>query len=228
MTAFACIATRNEADTIGPLVDALRRLNLRVVVEDESDRADTYMAAYDAGALTHWTPGAQRTGLGPSLRRAWRYALQEGAAAIVQLDAGGSHDPAEAGRLLTALQDAPLVVGSRFRPGGGYHGRPERAGLSRLAAALCRVRARRRWWGQRTPDLPTDWTSGYRAFRPGLARWLLTAHYHATGHAWQIETLLLALRNQVAVAEVPIAYTAGRSSLRLASVQEAYRAWRML
>lgn len=228
MTAFACIATRNEADTIAPLVDALRNLNLRVVVEDESDRADTYAAAIDAGALAHWTPGPQRTGLGPSLMRAWRRALGEGAAAIVQIDAGGSHDPAEAPRLLNALQSAHLVVGSRFCPQGRYIGRPRRALLSRVAAAACNLRAGRRWWGQVRADRPVDWTSGYRAFRPRVARWLLSYHYHATGHAWQIETLLLALRNMVPVAEIPIIYTAGRSSLRLASVKEALRIWRMI
>lgn len=228
MTAFACIATRNEAATIGPLVDALRNLNLRVIVEDESDGADTYAQAIEAGALASWTPGGSRTGLGPSLMRAWRRALGEGASAIVQLDAGGSHDPAEAPRLLNALQYSGVVVGSRFCPQGRYIGRPQRAALSRLAAAACNWRAGRRWWARARADRPTDWTSGYRAFHPRAARWLMSYVYHARGHAWQIETLLLALRNLVPVAEVPITYTAGQSSLRLASVKEALDTWRMI
>ena len=229
MTAFACIATRNEEATIGPLVEYLVALDLRVIVEDESDLPITAVAAQHAGAEAHWTPGTQRTGLGPSLMRAWRRALQEGASAIVQLDAGGSHRAEDAARVLESLPGHNAIIGSRFCQGGVYIGNPRRAWASRLAGQMCTRRALARGWGASYRwGLPYDWTSGLRAFTPTTARWLLCGEYRFCGHAWQIDTLARLLRDRAAVSEVPITYTAGRSSLRLRGAWEAFKAWRTL
>jgi dolichol-phosphate mannosyltransferase len=229
MTTFACIATRHEAATIGPLVAALRAQGLIVIVEDESDDATTYRAAQEAGAQANWTPGGYRTGLGPSLMRAWRQALHQGATTIVQLDAGGSHDPAQVGLLVGALQhfECNAALSTRFDAGGRYIGRPWRAQASRLAGALCHRRAQRRY-GFALHGQLRDWTSGFRAFTPGTVAHLLGRVFHFTGHAWQIEVVDMLLKSGARTIAVPITYTAGRSSLTWRGCWEAYLAWRMI
>ena len=129
MTTAAIITTRNEEDTIGPLVTALKS-HYDVLVIDDASEDDTYNVALNAGAMAR--PHLLRTGIGPSLMEGWRWALGRGADSIVQLDAGGSHDPAEAGRLVSALQDFDMVIGSRFLPGSGYIGNVKRAALTPL------------------------------------------------------------------------------------------------
>jgi hypothetical protein len=54
---------------------------------------------------------------------------------------------------------------------------------------------------------------------------LIYARYESAGHAWQIETLTKAIRAGLTVKEAPITYTAGRSSLTMKSVSQAFDAW---
>ena len=219
MTTTAIITTRNEESTIGPLVLALRA-RYDVLVIDDASEDDTVYAARNAGATVK--AHTLRTGIGPSLMEGWRWALVRGAESIVQLDAGGSHDPTEAGRLVSALQDFDMVIGSRFLPGSIYQGNRKRAAMSKLAAHMCNNRI--------VKPRFTDWTSGYRAFTKDAIGVLLPwgYEYKTTMHSWQIEVLREAIRRGLRIGEVPITYTAGRSSFNRQVARDAFHVWRTL
>lgn len=209
------VPCRNEAATIGGLV---RRLLCHgpVVVVDDGSTDDTWGEARRAGAIVVSHPRSR--GIGPAVMSGWRQAL--GAKRVVVLDAGGSHDPAEVGRLLAV--EADIVIGSRFVRGGRYlGGRWWRRWGSRLAAVACNL-------AQSGPWLH-DWTSGYRVYSAKALEALRRPAYTATMHAWQIETLGVA-RDTVGltIREVPITYRAGASSLRLAGVSAAVLVWLQL
>jgi hypothetical protein len=70
-----------------------------------------------------------------------------------------------------------------------------------------------------------DWTSGYRVFSRSALECLLQHKYYATMHAWQMEVLAWALLDKLTVCEYPIAYTAGRSSMRWKLIDEAIMVW---
>jgi dolichol-phosphate mannosyltransferase len=213
------VTTRNEAATVGYLVRALlATVAERVVVVDAASEDDTVQCAAEAGATV--VPSDVRLPIGPALMKAWQVALGAGATAILQIDAGGSHDPMDAARLLGRLSYADLVVGSRFVDGAEYLGGMwwRKAG-SRWAAQMCNLVQ-----GERL----TDWTSGYRAFRAGVARDLLRYSYQARMHGWQIETLVHALDLNYRVTEAPITYRAGRSSFDKKVAAEAFGVWRWM
>jgi hypothetical protein len=154
--------------------------------------------------------------------KAWSFALAHGAEMIVQLDAGGSHDPADAFNLSiqSRLTDADVVVGSRFLGRSRYTGRPWRALMSKMAALACSAKAGH-WL--------TDWTSGFRAFTGDAIAYLLNfCDYEAKMHGWQIEVLGKAIKSGMSIAEVPIIYRAGESSFDLSVAREAFRIWRRL
>ena len=46
-------------------------------------------------------------------------ALERGAELLMEMDSDFSHDPADLPRLVAATEDADLVLGSRYVPGGG-------------------------------------------------------------------------------------------------------------
>ena len=46
-------------------------------------------------------------------------ALAGGAELVLEMDSDFSHDPADLPRLIAAAEDADLVLGSRYVPGGG-------------------------------------------------------------------------------------------------------------
>lgn len=213
----ACITARNEAKTIQGLTWTLCTLGFRVYVMDDGSTDSTAGFAShvpDVVVGRHERP----QGIGPSLLELWRRALADGATSVVQLDAGGSHHSAYAHRLRMVLNEADVVVGSRFLPDGAYMG-GARQYASRLASAMCNLRT-----GQRL----TDWTSGYRAFNRAALAKLLVHDYRCRMHGWQIEVLGHALRDGLRVVEVPITYWAGSTSFRAATACEAFRAWTQL
>lgn len=218
MPTLICITTYNEAETIGPLVTRFVRRGWSVVVADGGSTDGTCTAALDAGATV--LIGQGKEGIGPCLMRAWRYALDNGYWGVVQIDAGGSHSPDDVLNLILASKDADVVIGSRFLPGASYdntNGKWSRPYMSRLAA-----------WMMNRAQMGahyTDWTSGYRYFTDKALRKLLTRRYHTTMHTWQIEVLAHAGEMGFKIAEVPIRYTAGRSSFNKKIAHEAVLTW---
>lgn len=216
MTIAAVVTTLNEQHSIASLVAALRRHVDSVIVVDDASSDNTVHNARQMGALV--IEHASRTGIGPSLMEGWRSALGNGANTVIQIDAGGSHDPDAVHLLLAALSNADMVIGSRFCDGAMYIGNPRRRFLSKLAAHMCNNR-------QGLPRF-SDWTSGYRAFtRTAIDVLLDDGEYRATMHGWQIEVLRKAIRHKLTVVEVPITYRAGRSSFNRQIAREAFQVW---
>ena len=161
-----------------------------------------------------------RRGIGPCLMEAWDLALKDGCDYIVQIDAGGSHDPKQIDRFMTALYKGnDVVVGSRFMAGARYIGNPKRRIASRFATWMCNLKTKGNF---------SDWTSGYRAFSSDALTRLLKFEYKAQMHFWQAEVLHNAWLSRMTIGEVPITYTAGRSSFNRKVALEALRVWRNL
>ena len=213
MTA-ACITARNEEETIGPLVNTLVGLGYEVFVVDDgsTDSTGDAVLPYGATVIRH----RESQGIGPSLMEAWRAALALGCEAVIQLDAGGSHDPTVAPLIVAGLVATDVVIGSRFCWSSDYQGPRWRRWGSKLAAWLC---SRACGMGAEF----TDWTSGYRMFSRKAIETLLEYDYKATMHGWQMEVLWRAVESGLVVSEVPITYRVRQSSLSLKVVLEALR-----
>ncbi len=223
MSTYVCITTRNEAQTIGPLVQHLIEDGLMPIVVDAASTDGTPREAELAGAIVY--PSSDRIPIGVGLRLAWEAALGHDATTIVQMDAGGSHLVTDIRRLWWTLHQAShvdMVIGSRFCSGAKYAGGSLWRQLSsRLAARMCNA-------AQNYENPLTDWTSGFRAFRPAAIKKLLERNYSAGMHGWQIEVVAEARRLGLTIREAPITYIAGRSSLDLKVAREAYRVWQSL
>lgn len=217
----AVVTSKAESETICDLVSALVCRYALVVVavadDNQASRTETAALLRAKGATVHeHTTGY---GIGPCLMDGWRMALEAGAHAVIQLDAGGSHDPQEAGRLVGGLTRADLVIGSRFMAGAQYVGNPRRRLMSRLAASACNLRS---------DTHISDWTSGYRAFNRKAIETLLWRDYTTTMHSWQIEVLRTAIAFGLRIGEAPITYRAGRSSFNRRIARDALRVWATL
>lgn len=213
----AVITTLNEASSIGALVAGLHEHDLHVIVVDDASSDETAHAARLAGAAVY--VNRERIGIGPSLMKGWRLALDMWADYVIQIDAGGSHLVSDVPAMRNALASADMVIGSRFLRDAKYvaGGNWRRPLLSRLAAFMCN----RAQHGANH----TDWTSGYRAFRASLLQMLLGYPYQAKMHGWQIEVLARANEVGAEITEVPITYIAGRSSFNRRVANEAIRSW---
>lgn len=204
----AVITAKNEADTIGELVYRLRKQGLSVCVIDDGSTDDTGRVARlcDAHVIRH----DESRGIRDSLIEAWRYAIEQGWEQTVQIDAGGSHDPLEWNKTEWA---GDIIVGSRFMPASEYVGRKWRAIASRIVAGLLN-------WA--THQKISDWTSGYRVFSRRALQALVDVNYLTRMHTWQIEVLGEAINKGFTVAEFPITYRAGDSSMKAKTVLDLF------
>jgi len=218
------VPTLNERDNVDVLLRGIRTAAPAVdvlVVDDASpdgtaDRVEALARRFGRIAVLR---RQGEPGLGAAYRDGFRYAIDHGYDAVVEMDADLSHDPATIPALLEALAaGADLAIGSRYMSGGATPGWPRRRRvLSRGASLYARVLLR----------LPsTDPTGGFRAFRSSLLRDCDVATLRATGFAFQLEVLHRVDRLHATIAEVPIVFhdrSVGESKMSARIAREAVR-----
>jgi dolichol-phosphate mannosyltransferase len=219
------IPTYNELANLENIVTRVRAAAPSadiLVVDDASpdgtgELADKLAAGDDHVRVLHRTGKA---GLGAAYIAGFAWALQRGYGTLVEMDADGSHDPADLPRLLTALEDADLVIGSRWVPGGVVLNWPRsRQVLSRGGNSYARLMLR--------IDVH-DATGGYRAYRADALRAIALDQVQSQGYCFQIDLTLRTVNAGLTVREVPITFTErtlGKSKMSRAIVAEAL--WRV-
>lgn len=204
MNVLVVIATLNEADNIGKLLAALSNYQVILVDAESADGTADIARRYD-----HVTVYSRPNhGIAVAYEFGLREALFMGADRIVQMDAGGTHDPDDVARLL-AWPDADLVIGSRFLCPHSWYG--YRTAISRTAAWLVRRR------GVNVQDA----TSGFRVWRRDLVALALSDPLRSRGFAFQLEMLLRAAALGAVIEEMPIEYRLTNSSFRWPMLAEA-------
>jgi len=197
------VPTYNEADNLEWIVGRLRRAQPDVdvlVVDDGSPDgtgalADRLAAADGHVKVLHRT---EKAGLGAAYLHGFGWALGEGYDVIGEMDADGSHQPEELGRLLAALAHADLVIGSRWVPGGSVVNWPlSREALSRGGNLYVRLLL---GIGVR------DATAGYRLFRRSALEKIDLDTVQSSGYVFQTELVTRALQAGLTVTEVPIEF----------------------
>ncbi|AYG05346.1 polyprenol monophosphomannose synthase [Gryllotalpicola protaetiae] len=215
------IPTYNERDNLEWIVGRVRAAqpDAHVLVVDDSSPDGTgeladALAAADPHVHVLHRPGKQ--GLGRAYIEAMRWGVAHGYDVLVELDADGSHQPEQLGRLLEKTDDADVVLGSRWVPGGSVENWPwYRQAISRAGSAYARVVL-----GLGVRDV----TGGYRAFRASALDALDLDTVHSHGYAFQVDMLQRAVRAGLDVVEVPITFVErerGASKMSLGIVAEA-------
>jgi dolichol-phosphate mannosyltransferase len=147
-------------------------------------------------------------GLGRAYLAGLRWGLERGYDVVGTMDADLSHDPRHLPAMVARLQDADVVIGSRYvRDGGTVNWRLRRIVLSwlanRFAAFLLGVPVH-------------DMTSGYRLYRAAALRRIGLDGITSTGYSFLAELLFLLYRSGARLAESPILFvdrTLGKSKL---------------
>jgi dolichol-phosphate mannosyltransferase len=202
------LPTYNEAPNIERFVAAVLPVmtagapdGFTVLVVDDSSPdgtgriADRLAAEHEQVAVLH---RPLKEGLGPAYKAGFRHALDHGAGLVLEMDSDFSHDPADLRRLLAAAQDADLVLGSRYVPGGGTSD----WGLVRrlVSRGGC-------WYARRVLHVSVrDLTGGFKCFRREVLEAIELETVASAGYAFQVELTYRALQRGFRVAEVPIVF----------------------
>ena len=219
-----CMPTYNERENLTRTARRLRGANPDVdllVIDDNSPDGTGQIADELAreDPRIHVLHRAGKSGLGSAYVAGFSWALRHGYDVIVEMDADGSHQPEELPRLLTRLNTADLVIGSRWVRGGKVHNWPRRRlVLSRGANVYVRGAL----------GIPLrDATAGYRAYRADVLRARDLDAIQSQGYCFQIDLAWTAWRGGFRVAEVPITFVErehGASKMSRSIIIEAF--WR--
>jgi dolichol-phosphate mannosyltransferase len=205
--AWLVLPTYNEAENVERIVRAaLPQLAAAapdhhiLIVDDGSpdgtgEIADRLAAEFEAVEVLH---RSVKEGLGRAYLAGFERALASGAELVLEMDADFSHDPADLPRLIRAADDADLVLGSRYVPGGGVTD----WGLFRRA--LSRGGS---WYARFVLRVPVrDLTGGFKCFRRSVLEGIDYSRTHADGYGFQIELTYRAIHAGFRVREIPIVF----------------------
>ncbi len=197
------VPTYNEADNLPLIVARLRAAvpHADVLVVDDGSPDGTggiadALALEDAQvAVVHRT---EKAGLGAAYLHGFAVALERGYDVIGEMDADGSHQPEQLHRLLAALDDADLVIGSRWVPGGSVVNWP----LGRKALSVGGNLYARLALGVPVRDV----TAGFRVFRRTTLEAIDLSSVESAGYCFQADLAFRTHRRGLRLAEVPIEF----------------------
>jgi dolichol-phosphate mannosyltransferase len=218
--ALVVMPTFNERDNLERVVSAVRHLGHDVLIVDDASPDGTgqladELAAADTGVrVLH---RERKLGLGSAYEDGFRIGLADGSKLFVEMDADGSHRPADLDAIIDAARGSGgLAIGSRYVRGGQITGWPfHRLLLSEAANVYCRLLLRLR---------VRDCTSGFRCYTRDLLENVKLDAIVSQGYSFQIEMVHRAVRLGYPVVEVPIRFEdriAGASKVSQGEISRA-------
>ncbi|GAA3614940.1 polyprenol monophosphomannose synthase [Marihabitans asiaticum] len=217
------IPTYNERDNLPRIVarvrDAVPAADV-VVLDDNSPDGTGEVAdsLAERDPQVHVLHRAGKEGLGAAYLAGFRWALDRGYDAVVEMDADGSHRPEDLPRLLDAAADADLVIGSRYVRGGTVVNWP----LSRKAISMGGNLYIRAILGMPVNDA----TAGYRVYRAETLEAIGLDQIESAGYVFQTDLTVRTVRAGMTVVEVPITFVereVGESKMDGDVVKESMR-----
>jgi dolichol-phosphate mannosyltransferase len=226
------IPTYNEAENLPTMIGELLSLGLpglRILIVDDNSPDGTGRAAdelaqqYPDRVHVMHRPG--KLGLGTAYIAGFKYALQQGAEFIVQMDADFSHSPAYIPQFLAAAEEYDVVVGSRYVAGGSLD---ERWGWGRYFLS---------WWansiytrlllGLQVKDV----TAGFKCWRRTTLEGIGLDRVCSNGYVFQVEMAYLTEKLGYRVYELPIHFEdrrIGQSKMTTrVKAEAALRTWKI-
>jgi dolichol-phosphate mannosyltransferase len=227
--AVVIVPTYNERENIIKLIDAVLAQSpiLDILVVDDGSPDGTggivdERAAQDS--RVHIIHREKKLGLGTAYVAGFRWALERDYDFVFEMDADFSHDPQHIPQFLASVENADLVIGSRYREGRVtvVNWPIGRLLLSYFANVYARFVT-----GLGIFDL----TAGYKCFRRKVLEAIDLSDVRSNGYAFQIEMHFRVWRKGFRIVEIPIVFvdrTEGTSKMSKKIVREAvWMVWRL-
>jgi dolichol-phosphate mannosyltransferase len=227
--ALVIVPTYNEKANIERIIAATLaqdpRLEILIVDDNSPDGTGAIVDALaDCDSRVHVLHRPGKMGLGTAYVAGFRWALERDYAYVFEMDADFSHDPAHLTDFLRAMEDADLVLGSRYRKGRVtvVNWPMSRLILSYFANLYARA----------VTGLPLDdSTGGFKCFRRSVLEAIDLTAVKSGGYAFQIEMSFRAWKKGFRIVEIPIVFvdrTEGTSKMSQRIVREAvWMVWRL-
>ncbi len=220
--ALVIVPTYNEAENLPLIVPLILKQDerLEVLVVDDNSPDGTGKMADEMAAQeprVHVLHREGKLGLGTAYINGFKWALERDYEFVFEMDADGSHDAKHLPEFLAAIQDADLVLGSRYLKGRVtvVNWPMTRLLLSYSANIYARVVTGHRLY---------DATGGFKCFRRRVLEAVDLDQVHSNGYSFQIEMSFRAWRKGFRIVEIPIVFVdrvEGTSKMSGGIVREA-------
>ena len=219
------IPTYNELESLPVIVAGIRDAepDVHILIADDNSPDGTGEVANTLSSIdgsVHVLHRKQKAGLGAAYLDAFSWAKTQGFEVVVEMDADGSHRPVDLTKILDALSDNDVVLGSRWvNEGQVVNWAKSREVLSRGGNLYTRM-----WLGIPIKDA----TGGFRAYRMSALDQIDIQQVESQGYCFQVDMAWRATKAGLRVAEVPITFVErelGESKMDSSIVKEAL--WRV-
>ena len=227
--ALVIVPTYNERENVARIVESVLaqdpRLSVLIVDDGSPDGTGAIVDGIAAvNDRVHALHREKKLGLGTAYLAGFKWALARDYAYVFEMDADFSHDPAHLPQFLLAINDADLVLGSRYRNGKVtvVNWPMTRLVLSYSANIYARMVTGLQLY---------DATGGFKCFRREVLEAIDLDDVRSNGYAFQIEVSFRAWKKGFRIAEIPIVFTdrtEGESKMSKRIVREAiWMVWRL-
>lgn len=222
MKTLIIIPTYNEVENLRPLLKELFTYAPAtdvLIVDDNSPDGTGQLAddIHNENPQVHVLHRAGKLGLGTAYIAGFKYAIEHGYDAAFEMDADFSHDPRYLPDFLNKIEQADLVIGSRYIPGGDT---PNWSFSRRFISGGGNIFARFML------GLPIhDCTAGYRCYRREVLERIGLDSVESQGYAFQVEMAYRVRRQGFKIVETPIIFMdrrVGKSKMSRTIFLEAF------
>lgn len=222
------VPTYNEVENVALLLEGIfEHTNAHVLFVDDNSTDGTRdvikgkMAAHPDRIFILERAG--KLGLGTAYVAGFKWAIAQNYQAVVEMDADLSHRPEDLAKIIAALDNQDVVVGSRYIENGGTLN----WGLSRQLISRGGSLYSRIILGMSVRDL----TGGFNGWRLPVLKKINPDSIRSEGYTFQIELKFRAHLAGFKIQELPIIFVerrAGKSKMSGGIVFEAiYRVWQL-
>jgi len=222
MRVFVTIPTFNESKNIARLIEAIRHLDqeIGIVVADDDSPDGTWRIVErisEKDSHVFLLRRMENKGRGSAGVDAFRFALEQQADVVLEMDADFSHDPKYIPSFLEKIKEFDLVIGSR----SVAHGQDLRKSLWRKWVTHLSA-----FYARSVLGLPVkDCNSGYRCFSRQVLEAVDLDSIRSIGPSIVQELLYKAHLRGFSIGEIPIVFTerqAGKSNLNFRKLLQGF------
>jgi dolichol-phosphate mannosyltransferase len=216
------IPTYNEVDNLRPLLQELFTYAPQtdvLIVDDNSPDGTGQLAdeIHNENPKVHVMHRAGKLGLGTAYIAGFKYAIEHDYDAAFEMDADFSHDPRYLPDFLNKIEQADLVIGSRYIPGGDT---PNWSFSRRFISGGGNLFARFML------GMPVhDCTAGYRCYRREVLESIGLDTIETQGYGFQVEMAYRVKQQGFKIVETPIIFMdrrVGKSKMSRTIFLEAF------
>lgn len=215
MNTAIIIPTYNEKDNISELLKRIKsalnghKYSIIFVDDNSNDGTSELIEKYKKENKNIYLYKRQeKNGLATAYIDGINYAISLGFDAFIQMDADLSHNPSYLTKMMEALNDFDLVIGSRYIAGGSV---PDWGILRKLISKGGSL------YSKIVLSCPiSDLTGGFNAWKKEIIDKIGLNNIISRGYGFQIEMKYRAYKNNAKIKEIPIVFldrTRGKSKM---------------